>query len=46
MRLSGIKVVSFDAGGTLLTPKGSVGEVYAKVAADAEVSILPAVAGG
>ena len=42
MRLSGIKVVSFDAGGTLLTPKGSVGEVYAKVAAEQGLGLLDA----
>ena len=42
MRLNGIKVVSFDAGGTLLTPKGSVGEVYAKVAAEQGVGLLDA----
>ncbi len=28
--LSGVRAVTFDAGGTLLTPHPSVGEVYAE----------------
>ncbi len=29
--LSGVRAVTFDAGGTLLTPHPSVGEVYAEI---------------
>lgn len=34
MNFAGIKAITFDAGGTLLEPWPSVGEVYAKVAAN------------
>lgn len=37
-----IKYVSFDIGGTLITPNPSVGAVYAEVLADHRVTIQPA----
>ncbi len=38
-----IKAISFDAGGTLITPKPSVGHVYAEVAARHGIRIPPGV---
>ncbi len=39
--LSGVRAVFFDAGGTLLYPHPSVGEVYARVAGDHGVNASP-----
>ena len=39
--LKGVRAVFFDAGGTLLYPHPSVGEVYARVAAEHGVKARP-----
>ncbi len=40
---SGIRAVTFDSGGTLLTPHPGVGEVYAEILAHHGIAIAPAI---